>query len=49
MCKALIEDYDVDKDARNKHGQNAFDLVSDKTPQFRKLFEDAPPVINKLK
>jgi hypothetical protein len=45
LCKALIEDYDVDKDARNHHDQNAFDLVSDKTPQFRKLFDDSPPEV----
>jgi hypothetical protein len=40
ICKALIEKYGADRNARNNHGQTAFDLVEDKNSiHWREFFK----------
>ncbi|KAJ3257351.1 hypothetical protein HK103_004571 [Boothiomyces macroporosus] len=43
LCKILIEKYNADKDAKNEHGQVAFDLVADPgAKQWRGIFDKKP-------
>jgi hypothetical protein len=39
----MIEKYSADRFAKNVHGQVAFDLVTDPTPQWRQVFADKKP------
>jgi hypothetical protein len=44
VCKILLEKYNAEKNAKNIHGQVAWDLVSDQhLPHWRVLFTDKKP------
>ncbi|KAJ3271784.1 hypothetical protein HDV01_006392 [Terramyces sp. JEL0728] len=43
LCKILIEKYNADKEAKNEHGQVAFDLVADPhAKQWKGIFDKKP-------